>query len=69
MNMKQIAEDMEAGKYGKIIQMIPVVHFQGEDGVDLVGTLNHAPDLVTRFTVVGLLMAAIKGLLSMKGLL
>lgn len=69
MDYRKLAEDMEAGKYGKIIQLIPVVHFQGEDGVDRVGTLNHAPDLVTRFTVVGLLMAAIKGLLSMKGLL
>lgn len=63
MDYRKLAEDIEAGKYGKIIQFIPVVHFQDEHGNDRVGTLNHAADLLGRFTVIGLLVAAIKGLL------
>lgn len=63
MNLRQLADDIEAGKYGKIIQFIPVVHFVDENGKDRVGTLNHAADLLGRFTVIGLLVAAIKGLL------
>jgi hypothetical protein len=63
MDLEQLSTDIKAGKYGKIIQFIPVVHFQTEDGKDRVGTLNHAADLMTRFTVAGLLLAAIKALL------